>query len=62
MMRRTLSSGEAAFCLKITPKTLRTHRLKKEIFATRNGTNGWHRYPITEIERFSKVLDGTTDK
>lgn len=57
-MRRTLSSSEAAFCLKITKKTLDAHRRLGKIFATRNGVSGWWRYPISEVERYSKVLDG----
>jgi len=61
-MRRTMSLGEAAFCLKISPMTLRHYADRKLIFSTRNGVSGWRRFHPAEVERFSKVLDGLNPK
>lgn len=57
-MRRTLTRSETAFALGITGVTLDKYRKEKKIFATRNGLNGWWRYPISEVERVSKCQDG----
>ena len=57
-MRRTMSIGQAAYALGIGVDRLRYYEKKKLIFATRNGISGWRRFLPSEVERFSKVLDG----
>lgn len=58
MMRRTLTTSEAAHVLGIDPCSLRKYERQKLIFATRDGVTKWRRFSIVEVERFLKVLDG----